>query len=238
MGEMIMGDVRVPFGSNALDALAGALEATKQEARRVADLIARGQPKVGGKKATKAIVKPTPEQRHQAHYELTEVLDRSPKGRAIVIGKAYMRVPWFETMYARNISEIDRIDLKCLRFYRRAFEAANRSEMKSCLNRSEAAGSSPRLPALFAMTYDLTMCEEAIGSLVDTMRAVVLQDMTFKAVAMQRFGSREEVVWKAGVRTTKLIPISKAHVATIADEFALGLSRLRGHAESYVKVGR
>jgi hypothetical protein len=95
----------------------------------------------------------------------------------------------------------------------------------------------------------LDLIEHALGSLLPTMRAVVLDDKTFSQVAIERFGGRRQT-WveqnetcgtdRKGKRLAfvdKVAPQSGRHRQIIADEFKAGLARLIQVHAPYVSTG-
>lgn len=174
---------------------------------------------------------PTPEQRLHATYVEQDIVDVLSKGR-VTIGKAYRRKARFETIEGLGTDQ-----LKALRAYRAAFDASEKSEVKSSLDIRPrgAGGSHGALTAIEARAYaveTLKRIESSLGALVHTMRDIVLLDMTFSEAAMKRFGSRE-VDWidvgkgKRKPRSVvKLAPKSGTHRQIVRDEFFRGLDLL------------
>lgn len=197
----------------------------------------RRSKKVSAKRAVKPstecslIAQPTPEQRLRADYVKQDIVDVSSKGR-VTIGKAYRRQARFETIEGLGTDQ-----LKALRAYRAAFDASERSEVKSALDiRPRSSGGSPgALAAIEAKAFAaiaLRQIESQLGALVRTMRDVVLMDMTFSDVAMKRFGAREVDYIDVGKgkrkprSLVKLAPKSGTHRQIVRDEFFAGLALL------------
>lgn len=179
------------------------------------------------------IVPPTPEQQAKAEYCLSEILDRSDSGKMLVLGKAYRRRPWFETMYERNL--IGRDDLLALRWYRAAHEAADRSELKSCLNRTVGRGEAGLPPHVIAARQNLAICADAMGPVRDVVALVAIADMPFKQVAMAVYGTREQLWIKNGEHSSKIIPRSRSDVERVEQEFRHGLQRLLDSVRPYLR---
>lgn len=183
------------------------------------------------------IVKPTLEQRRKGTFELDDVLDRAPNGKLLVMGQAYKRLPWFETMFRRGM--LSDIEVGCLRFYRRAHEASEWSEVKSCLLRDPVGGGGDGQSRMILEAKDRrAICEQAIGAVLDTMRAIAIRDLNYKAAAIQRFGSRERSEIRDDRVVSEIIPISRRHPKIIEDEFLQGLSRLVDAVSFYVRLER
>lgn len=161
------------------------------------------------------IDQPTNEMQARVTFDLVTV--RTEMGQAI--GRAYRRRPLYETMHAAGAISPD--ELAALHFYRTAFDRCERSPMKSCLNidggggtRADAAVFSAT-PSMLDAKRKVRMAEAGLGSVIDTMRAVALEDRTFSDLAMQRYGSR--------VQDGKAVPKSGRHRQLVQREFHVGL---------------
>lgn len=185
------------------------------------------------------IVKPTPEQMRGERFK-RETTD-TRHGQVVSIG--YRREPLFETMAKTGV--IDAAGLKALRYYRNRHEETAHSLTRCALDVQTGGGGMPScLPAGAGLDYEVRRLEAAIGAVVDTVRAVALEDQSFSEVAIARFGSRKQS-WleseKSRGRTKKggklafvekLVPKSGRHREIVRDEFLLGLGRLiKVHAQ-------
>jgi hypothetical protein len=229
----------------------------EREADRVAQLVAteRSSPtpsKRKGKAKSRAvppeIARPTPEQAAHAGYDLQSV--RTDKGQ--VVGRAWRRQPWFESLAKRESGEAARDqrpaligmdEINALRFYRNAAEMAARSEMRCALN-IVPGGVTPGAgrdlpPAIMVARENLALCEGGMGIFLSTMRAVVVDDRTYAAIAMERFGSRDQDVYDERTRTflNKPVPRSNRHPAIIRAEFLAGLHALVKAVQGRVRTG-
>lgn len=179
---------------------------------------------------------PTPEQMVRFTYR-----PHAPVTSAgLKMGRAYLREPWFESLVRRDWTDAQREaraplftpeDLHALRGYRNAFETAQRSEVRSCLNieRGGARGEhGVASPALLRARRTLAAIEAAIGAVVDTMRAIAIDDMSYAQVAMARFGAREQSWFDdaTGTMVCKQAPRSGRHSVRIREEFLAGTKRL------------
>jgi hypothetical protein len=184
------------------------------------------------------IVGPTPEQQARAKYDLGVVVDTVPGGKSITIGKAYRREPYFEELARREATGISADDLRCLRFYRNAYEAGQRSPVRSVLNRDAGGGlgEGPMLAVLMSSS-DHTYLEVGVGGAVHTLRAVALDDKSYAQVAMDRWGSREQQWIVKGEHRTKIVPKSGKHATIVREEFLQALSRLTDRALPYIRTG-
>jgi hypothetical protein len=177
-------------------------------------------------------VKPTPE--WIARYGDHQIIPVTETGARM--GRTWHREPWFESLVKRDWTEAQREqrdpaftidDLHALRRYRTAHEAAQRSETRSSLN-IERGGNGERgeqSPALIRARRDLAMMEAWIGPIVDTMRAIAIDDMSYAQVAMARFGYREIDVYDdaTGAFRTRTSPRSGRHPTLIREEFQQGV---------------
>ncbi|MFZ2996256.1 MAG: hypothetical protein WA070_08770 [Sphingobium sp.] len=184
------------------------------------------------------VIGPTPEQQGRATYALGDVVDTRPGGKAITIGKAYRREPYFEELARREATGISEDDLRCLRFYRNAFEAAQRSPVRSVLNRDSGSGQGegPMLATLMSAS-DHTYLERGVGAIVSTLRAVALDDKSYAQVAMDRWGSREQRWIINGEHRVKIVPKSGKHAGVVREEFLQAVGRLTVCALPYIRTG-
>ncbi|SDC52398.1 hypothetical protein SAMN05444678_103266 [Sphingomonas sp. YR710] len=244
--------------ADAVERLARLAERAEREADRVAQLIAAdrvarpARKSKAGRKARAAprveIVAPTPEAAAQAPYVLQPV--HTEQGQ--LLGRAWRRQPWFESLAKREAGEAERAgrvpliggdELAALRFYRNAFEMAERSAMKSSLDilpGGAGPGQARDLPpAVLTARADVALCESLMGEWRPTMRAVAIEDRTYAAVAMARFGSRNQD-WYDGARgafVAKPVPRSNRHPQIIRAEFLAGLQALAEAVRGRVRTG-
>ena len=248
--------------ADAIDRLARLAERAEREADRVAKLIAvdragrTARKGKGGRKgraiaaARVEIVAPTAETAAHAPYGLEPV--RTDKGQ--LLGRAWRRQPWFESLAKRDTGGAGRAGrapligadaLAALRFYRNAFEMAERSAMNSSLDilpggAGPGQGQGRDLPpSVLIARADVALCESLMGEWRPTMRAVVLEDRTYAAVAMARFGSRDQDWFDAaaGIFVVKPVPRSNRHPLIIRSEFLAGLQALVEAVRGRVRTG-
>lgn len=170
---------------------------------------------------------------------------RTEKGQ--VVGRAYRRLPLFETIAKQPARKDDpngpRLilphQLRALRFYRSAWEGVQASETRCALDVDSVRGGLPTgMPSVLMSDYRVKACDKAMGAIGDTMRAVALQDMSFSDVAIARFGSRERqrIVIGSGRRKPKvvneIVPRSGRHREIIRDEFLSALKILSDEVEA------
>ena len=138
---------------------------------------------------------PTPEQKARVEY----VRGGTKVEKGHPTASAYRRLPLFETL-AKQGNRIDGAGLAALRFYREAHDAQDASPTRCALNDEGRGGGLPLcIPFSIAgmMLDDLhggtlvDMIERQLGNTVATMQAVALEDQSFSAIAIARFGSRK-----------------------------------------------
>ncbi len=241
--------------SAAADRLSRLARMADREADRVARLIAASRPVTPSPKRKgrsrvpqPVIATPTREQAAKADYDLQPI--RTEAGQ--LLGRAWRRQPWFESLAKREAGEaardgrtplIDPDGLNALRFYRHAHEAASRSEMRCALDivpggRTPGAGPGDLPPAMLIARANLALCEAGLGDLLATMRAVALDDLPYAAVAMARFGSRDQEWYdpQAGTFIAKPVPRSNRHPGIIRAEFLAGVEVLAAAVRSRVRT--
>lgn len=154
---------------------------------------------------------PTPEQKERYNFKFENI-----RAGTVRKGAAYRRQPYFETLHARG--DIDSDQVEALRYYRNAYEAADRSETRCALNREPGGGTSEAVAIRLLMARETRDdCEAAIPAfLLDTLRSVAINDMDFSEVARERFGAKEgkdeKGVWV-------LLPPNSRQRSRIATEF-------------------
>lgn len=192
------------------------------------------QPKLG----------PTPEQNRLGLY----VVEPGKVDKGQITSSVYRKRPWFESLAKRDQAEaardgrpvlIDKTELQALRFYRAAYEGTARSEMRCALNQERGTGSGDMPHGLAIARRNLALCESGLGALVDTMRAIVLHDQVYAAIAMARFGTRDLDVYDdaSGTFTSKPAPRSNRHLQIIREEFQAGTVLLVGAVQMMVRTG-
>lgn len=175
---------------------------------------------------------PTAEQMRHADYVEQDIVDRTGR-ESTKIGKAYRRLARFET-----IEGVTADQLRALRFYREAYDAAQISPTKSALDirprgGGGAEGTMSRMEAIVSAGGTLRRIENSMaGSLLPTLRAVAGEDRDFKAIAIERFGGRSVSRVDASKRkpkvTSTLEPKSNRHRQIVRDEFLTAADRLVG----------
>ena len=167
----------------------------------------------GKRKRAPEIIGPTPEQAARREYELTDVVDKQADGRSIAIGKANTLVREIARLLNKGV--ISHAEYKALKHYQHHAEMVDRSLVRDsmanalCSIRGTSGGDGPGVAMLNAsrVTAD---CERAAGSLVDILRAVVVNDYTLSQWAMERGGAIEDCTIRKGQRVCRLKPRQKA----------------------------
>lgn len=227
---------RYPELANDADSNISRLEQARQrEAQRVALILQRDQPpappkKGKGKKDVPAqvAVDPTPE--WLARYNHVKDSPTTASGFKMAARPVYRKHPWFESLCGRDDAFTDD-DLTALRYYRNAFEQSQRSETRcalaSMVHGSGGGNGEPSLAVARAKSV-LEHLEPALGSLLTTMRAITLEDMTYEQVAMARFGYRYDDFYDSasGTFTQRPRPTSGRNPGKIKAEFVAGAKLL------------
>lgn len=174
---------------------------------------------------------PTPEQQQHAPYVDKPFNDRDLDGR-LVLRRAHRRQARFET-----IEGLTPVQLRALRLYRQAFDETEISEVKSQLDVRTGGGGGgsdamlTRVERMASGAVALMRIESRVPAhLLTTLRAVALHDRDFKAVAIERWGSRtvqriDSAAKKPRV-TSSLEPRSGRHRERVRAEFMEGAAIL------------
>jgi hypothetical protein len=134
---------------------------------------------------------PTAEQAGRNEYELGDVVDKRPGGGSITVGKAFRRKPMIEILGAQSV--FSDAELKALRHYRHHADIADRSPTRDSLDRQRLGGSGtgPTIEMINAIRVR-DDCERAAGSLLDILRAVVIDDVSLSQWAIAKHGALEK----------------------------------------------
>lgn len=228
-------------------------EQTKTEriAAQAAAVTARRRPGDRAQPAAEAtIAPPVPEQSDR--FTERPVAVRTEKGQ--VVGRAYRRQPYFVTLAKlpadprtpKGLRLITADQLRAMRFYRSAWEATQASETRCALDFSVRGygGNGPAVPARLWEDGRLRDCESRLrGYVLDTIRGVVLCDLSFAGVAMGRWGSRERqrvIIGKGKEKpriVNEIVPRSSAHAALVRDEFLFGVRVLSESVGTHLAIG-
>ena len=184
------------------------------------------------------IVAPTNEQRGM--FSEKPVAVRTEKGQ--VVGRAYRRQPYFVTLAKlpadRKQPKGNRLitaeQFRAMRFYRASWEASQASEMRCALDVSvRGGGDRETIPIGYWESQRVADCEKPFGgTLLWTMRAIILHDQSFAQVAMMKWGSRDRqrVIVGTGKQKPRIVnevvPISNAHSDMVRADFLEGLDHL------------
>lgn len=191
--------------------------------------------------------RPTPELLGRVEFEFSPVKTEMN----IQIGSAYRRRPLYLTM-AKKQGRFTLDQLSALDTYRTVFDRCERSPFSSCLaSEGGGRGMGPASfihasPAILEAKRKLSLLERRLGVYLATMRAVVLDDQSFSAIAMSRYGCRtrswilvNDPIMKAGKQVAiegrpqfraahreDIVPRSGRDREKIAHEFQEGLKLL------------
>ncbi len=201
------------------------------------------------KTADRDIAAPTIEQRGM--FSDKPVAVRTEKGQ--VVGRAFRRQPYFVTLaklpadrtQPKGKRLITAEQFRAMRFYRASWEASQASEMRCALDVSVRGGGGERetIPSGYWESQRVADCEKPFGgTLLWTMRAIILQDQSFAQVAMIKWGSRDRQRILVGTGKQKprivneVVPISKYHTDQVREDFLFGLGHLVNAVGRYMTV--
>lgn len=126
-------------------------------------------------------------------FALEPILEKARNGRNVEIGKHYRRVPMIDTLHAQGLFSND--EYKALKHYRHHADIADRSPLKDSLANlmriSSGSGNGPTVTMLNAVRVRDDI-ERAVGSLVDILRAVVVDDVSLSQWCIARGHSAEK----------------------------------------------
>lgn len=162
------------------------------------------------------IATPTPEQMRSGSFELADILDKQSNGRTLAIGKAYRRRPMIETLHGQGL--LSDAEYRALKHYRHHADCADRSPTKDSLASAVCpirggSGDGPSRTLLHAQQVR-DDCERAAGSLVDILRAVVVEDLSLSDWAIRSAGGLDQCRERKGRRVCTVEP--RKHALDIA----------------------
>jgi hypothetical protein len=193
---------------------------------------------------------PVPEQAR--FFTSKAVAVRTEMGQVTAL--AYRRQPYFITLAKlpadpktpKGHRLITSDQLRAMRFYRSAWEATQASATHCALDVSLAGGRTgyePNIPMHMWESSRVADCERDMkGWILATLRAVVLDDQSFAAVAMNRWGSRERqriIVGKGKEKprvVNEIVPKSSAHAGMVRDEFLCGVAILSRSVGAHLAI--
>lgn len=198
---------------------------TKLRVRDVIDVRQPQQQPTGKPKP----VAPTPEQMRHGDFDQQSIYDSSADGKR-QIGYAYRRKAHYKSL------PLTLVQYRTIGYYRAVFDETERSEVKSQLDIRLGGGGGG--DAALTRIEEMASAAEALRRIdrrirkawLPTLRAVVLQDMSFTAVALSRYGGRERTEIDVSKRKPtvkrKLVLRSNAHRDQISREFYWALDEL------------
>lgn len=148
---------------------------------------------------------PTLEQ--MAAFELGDIVDKGPNGRSIEIGRAYRRRRMVEQLSCQGMFTDE--EAKALKHYRHHADLIERSPMRDSLCLQRGGGNGPTLTYLNA-AFLVRQIEHAAGTLVDILRAVIVEDVSLSQWAIRRAGALEMRRERKGRIVTSIEPRQKA----------------------------
>lgn len=163
---------------------------------------------------------PTAEQQRDGAFAVLDIVDRRA-GASISIGRAYRRVPMIDRL--RDEGLLSRDEHKALKHYRHHADMIDRSPTRDSLDTRRGGGEGPAFSIVNA-AYVVRQIESAVGSLVDILRAVVVDDSSLAQWAINRHGGIERR--RIRVRYRKGKPVEFIETRIEPSERALGIVRL------------
>lgn len=156
-------------------------------------------------------IPPTPEQANRGEFTIGDVVDKGANGVSITLGKAYRRKPMIDTLHEQGLFSDD--EYKALKHYRHHADIADKSPLRdSLLNLgriSTGSGNGPTITTLNAIRVRDDV-ERAAGTLVDILRAVVVDDVSLSEWCVRRGQSSEKCRNKPSGRVCKIEANAKA----------------------------
>lgn len=145
-------------------------------------------------------------------------------GDYVSAGMAYRRVPVIDTMLTRK--QITDREYTALAFYRDQASLAERSPVKSCLDRGVGGDRDIPAPAVITSAILTTArIERDLGSLAPIARAIAVDDKSLTQWCVEKFGGRERYDGKGGF--VAIVPINeKRHVDMARMELRMAAQRI------------
>lgn len=126
-------------------------------------------------------------------------------GCFISAGMAHKRVPVIDTMLTRG--QLSDAEHAALRHYRDQASLAERSSVKSCLDRSQAGSGHGPGAAIISALLETSRIERSLGSLCDIARAIAVEDLSLSQWCVNKFGGRER--WNGKGEFVAIVPINE-----------------------------
>jgi len=133
---------------------------------------------------------PPVEQMRGAAFAVETVHDRKPNGALCLKGVAYRRRPMIDILHEQGLFSQD--ELKALRHYRHHADLIDGSPTKDSLCIEYGGGGDGRTITMLNASYLVRSVESAVGTLVDILRAVVVDDTSLSQWAINRYGGIEK----------------------------------------------
>lgn len=149
-------------------------------------------------------VPPTPEQQERSGYVVHRMTERGQ-----VTGERYQKVRQVEWLLSKDLVTPD--EAKALIQYRTYADMLDKSPLRDSLDKSPRGGEQGDIPpAVIHAGRMVGAYEQAIGSLVDLVRFVVVSDKSLSEWAIDKAGAIEDCTEKNGKRVCRLKPRQKA----------------------------
>lgn len=163
------------------------------------------------KSKIEGIEAPTAEQMSAGQFEVSDIVDKQPNGRMLILGKAYRRKPMVDTLAEQGL--FSNAEYKALKHYRHHADIADRSLVRDSLANAACAiaggGNGPGHAILHACRVR-DDCERAAGSLADILRGVVVEDMSLAQWAIRVAGGLDQCRERKGRVVCTIEPRKRA----------------------------
>lgn len=150
--------------------------------------------------------------KQKADKRIAPTDEASQHGSFASAGMAYKRVPVIDTMLERK--QLTQAEYASLGYYRDQATMAEKSPVKSCLNRE--AGGFDRGPSVAVQSaiLETARIERDLGSLRDIARAVAVDDISLSAWCISQTGGRER--YNGDGEFIAIVPIAEKRVMELA----------------------
>lgn len=169
-------------------------------------------------------IEPTPEQARRSAFQIADIVDKVKGNVTVTIGKAYCRVPMIDTLHGQGLFSED--EYKALKHYQHHAIIAEKSPLKDSLANlmriSSGSGNGPTINTLNAIRVRDDV-ERAVGSLVDILRAVVVDDVSLSQWCIAHGHSAEKCRERKKGRVCAIEPTERAlRIAQLEMKIAAG----------------
>lgn len=127
-------------------------------------------------------------------------------------GMAYNRIPVIASMHKRGM--LNDAEVLALGYFRDQASIADRSEMRSCLDRSVSGGERGPSVAVVSAQLETARMERDLGQLVYIARAIAVKDVSLSQWCIGQHGGRERYDGKG--KFVAMVPVCELRVMRMA----------------------